>query len=197
MSQITSHHNPHEMSLFGFWTYIMTDCVLFATLFATYLVLEGNTYGGPSGKDLFDLKFALAETLVLLMSSFTCGLAMLSVKSQTQKKIGHLIFWFIVTFCLGATFVGMEVTEFLHFIREGNGPSRSGFLSGFFTLVGTHGLHVSFSLLWMIILLCLLIRDGKMTPLSWKRFDCLRLFWHFLDVVWIFLFTVVYLKGGI
>ncbi len=196
MSSIT-HHDPHEMTLFGFWTYIMTDCVLFATLFATYIVLENGTYGGPTSHDLFDVRYALIETLVLLMSSFTCGLAMLSVKSPTSSNIKKLIFWFAVTFLLGATFVGMELSEFADFVHRGASWKTSAFLTGFFTLVGTHGLHVSLSLLWMLILLIPVIRQGQMTPLSWKRLDCLRLFWHFLDVVWIFIFTIVYLKGVI
>ncbi|MBS0621062.1 MAG: cytochrome o ubiquinol oxidase subunit III [Verrucomicrobia bacterium] len=192
MSNAAEHEAEiYSRTLFGFWTYIMTDCLLFGTLFATYVVLHHNTAGGPSARDLFSLPFALVETMVLLASSFTSGLAMLSTEAKDKNK---LLGWFLITFLLGATFVGMELHEFSEFIRAGHSWKTSGFLTGFFTLVGTHGLHVSIGLLWMIVLLVPVIRHG-LNPVSLKRLSCLRMFWHFLDVVWIFIFTVVYLMG--
>lgn len=188
-----THQDTYSKTLFGFWVYLMTDCILFGTLFATYAVLHTHTYGGPSGHEIFSMPYALTETLILLTSSFTSGLAMLPGSCYNKNKV---IFWFFVTFLLGAAFVTMEVTEFLHLIREGNGWQKSAFLSAFFTLVGTHGLHISLSLIWMVVLLIPVWRHG-LTPVSFKRLSCLRLFWHFLDVVWIFIFTIVYLSGGI
>jgi cytochrome o ubiquinol oxidase subunit 3 len=186
------HQDTYSKTLFGFWIYLMTDCVLFGTLFATYVVLHHNTFGGPSAHDLFDMPYALTETLILLTSSFTSGLAMLPSNHYNKNK---LLFWFAITFLLGASFVAMEVTEFVHLIQDGHGWNKSAFLSAFFTLVGTHGLHISLSLIWMVVLLIPVIRHG-LNPVSFKRLTCLRLFWHFLDVVWIFIFTIVYLMGG-
>lgn len=192
MHSFEEHHaKAHENTLFGFWVYLMTDCILFATLFATYLVLHDGTYGGPSSRELFSLPYALVETMVLLASSFTSGLAMLPGHLNDKKRV---LFWFGITFLLGALFVGMELVEFSHLIKEGNSWKRSAFLSAFFTLVGTHGLHVTIGLLFMIILLVPVAIRG-MTPTSLKRLTCLRLFWHFLDVVWIFIFSIVYLMG--
>ncbi len=191
---MTSHQEQAaSMTYLGFWTYLMTDCILFATLFATYAVLHNNTFGGPSTHDLFDPTFALAETILLLVSSFTSGLAGLAARANNVKKT---LLWWGVTFLLGAGFIALELTEFAHFVREGNSWQKSGFLSSFFTLVGTHGLHVSLGLLWMIVLLVPVCRHG-ITPVSFKRLTCLKLFWHFLDVVWIFIFTMVYLMGVI
>jgi cytochrome o ubiquinol oxidase subunit 3 len=178
--------------LFGFWVYLMTDCMLFGTLFAAYAVLHNNLAGGPSGYEIFNLPYALCETLIILTSSFTSGLALLS---GAQSKKGQVLFWFSITFLLGACFVGMELREFLHLIGEGNGPQKSAFLSAFFTLVGTHGLHISLGLFWMLVLLIPVWRHG-MTSVSFRRLRCLKLYWHFLDVVWIFIFTFVYLAGG-
>ncbi|MDE3045973.1 MAG: cytochrome o ubiquinol oxidase subunit III [Verrucomicrobiota bacterium] len=188
-AQANHHHGVYSRTLFGFWVYIMTDCILFSCLFATYLVLHNNTYGGPSAQDLFSAPYALVETLFLLASSFTCGMAMLSIPSRAK-----IVGWFAVTFLLGASFVAMEVTEFVRMVHEGHSWEKSAFLSSFFTLVGTHGLHVSIGLLWMIILVIPVLRHG-LTAVSLKRLNCLRLFWHFLDVVWIFIFTIVYLMG--
>jgi cytochrome o ubiquinol oxidase subunit 3 len=178
---------------FGFWTYLMTDCVLFATLFATFIVLHNNTYGGPSGKELFSLPFALTETLILLASSFTCTLSKIAGARDDKKGV---IAWFAVTFLLGLAFIGMELNEFTHLVHDGNSWQRSAFLSAFFTLVATHGLHISLGLLWMVVLLVPVFRHG-LTPVSHKRLTCLRMFWHFLDVVWIFIFTIVYLMGSL
>jgi cytochrome o ubiquinol oxidase subunit III len=186
------HAEAHDRTLFGFWVYLMTDCVLFSVLFATYAVLHNQTYGGPSGRELFSLPYALTETLILLTSSFTCALA--SVAIQRNNK--HWVFaLFGITFLLGASFIFMEINEFSQLIQEGNSWKRSGFLTAFFTLVGTHGLHVSLGLLWMIVLLVPVWKQG-LTPNHVKRLTCLRLFWHFLDIVWIFLFTIVYLMGA-
>lgn len=188
-------HQEHvtSMTYLGFWTYLMTDCILFATLFATYAVLRDSTFGGPSGHDLFDPSFALAETIILLISSFTSGLAGLAASQNNVKKV---IGWWGVTFLLGAAFLGLELTEFTHFVREGHSWKQSAFLSAFFTLVGTHGLHITMGLLWMVVLLIPVARHG-LTPVSFKRLTCLKLFWHFLDVVWIFIFTMVYLMGAL
>jgi len=187
-----STHDSYSTTLLGFWVYLMTDCILFTTLFATYVVLHNNTYGGPSGRELFDLRFALTETFLLLVSSCTSGLAPLSLDKKALKKT---FFWFGITFLFGAAFLVLELSEFTRFVEGGNGWTRSAFLSAFFTLVGTHGLHISIGLLWMIVLLVPVWKNG-MTLLSCKRLHCFKLFWHFLDVVWIFIFTVVYLMGA-
>nr|WP_227521116.1 cytochrome o ubiquinol oxidase subunit III [Marinobacter aromaticivorans] len=185
------HADTTGMKTYGFWIYLMSDLIIFGCLFATYGVLHNNTAGGPSGKDLFELKFVLGETFLLLFSSFTYGLAMLAMH---RDRLGQLMGWLIATFVLGAGFVGMELYEFHHLISEGYGPDRSGFLSSFFALVGTHGLHVSFGLLWMLIMLIQLPIKG-LTDKTRPRILCLSLFWHFLDIVWICVFTFVYLMG--
>jgi cytochrome o ubiquinol oxidase subunit 3 len=180
-------------AIFGFWVYIMTDCVLFAGLFATYAVLHNNTFGGPSGRELFSLPFVLTETLLLLTSSFTCGLAMLAAYRKDKALV---IFWFGVTFLLGLAFLTMELTEFRHLAAEGNSWRRSGFLSSFFTLVGTHGLHITVGLSWMVVMVTKVLRGG-LTSANIRRLTLLSLFWHFLDIIWIFIFTIVYLLGAI
>lgn len=182
----------HSKTLFGFWMYLMTDCILFATLFATYAVLHNNTYGGASAKELFSLPFALTETLILLTSSFTCGLAMTAAHRQQKNQV---LGWYAITFILGVAFLSMELTEFAHLIRDGHGWRASGFLSAFFTLVATHGLHITFGLIW-IILFGIEVWQRGITPVTYRRLSCLGMFWHFLDVVWIFIFTVVYLMGA-
>lgn len=187
-----AHADADNKSIFGFWVYLMTDCILFATLFATYAVLHNNTFGGPSAGDLFSMPFVLTETMLLLVSSFTCGLAMLALRGQ-QK--GLMIWWFAVTFLLGAAFLGMELYEFSHLIHDGDSWRRSGFLSAFFTLVGTHGLHITVGLLWIGVMIFRVVRDG-ITCANIRRLTMLSLFWHFLDVVWIFIFTFVYLMGA-
>jgi len=194
------HHDHHDHEaeatnkvVYGFWIYIMSDCILFASIFATFAVLRNNTFGGPSGKELFDMPYVLIETFILLTSSFTYGLAMLAAHKQNKNQV---LFWLLITFLLGLSFVGMEINEFHHLIIEGNGPSRSAFLSSFFTLVGTHGLHVSCGLIWMILLIMQVSQHG-LTALTTRKLSCLSLFWHFLDIVWIFVFTIVYLMGVI
>lgn len=192
MSSITLKRQADEKSLFGFWVYIMTDCVLFATLFATYAVLQGNTFGGESAAELFSLPFVLVETLLLLTSSFTCGLALLAVHRGDKRQV---MAWFAVTFALGAAFLGMELYEFSHLIHEGNSWQRSGFLSAFFTLVGTHGIHITIGLLWIGVMIARVWKLG-LTRGNIRKLTMLSLFWHFLDIVWIFIFTFVYLMGA-
>ncbi|TFF14523.1 cytochrome o ubiquinol oxidase subunit III [Pseudomonas sp. BCA14] len=190
-----SHDHGHEdagsMRIFGFWVYLMTDCILFATLFATYAVLRDSVAGGPSSADIFEVPYVLMETLLLLFSSITYGYAMLAMNRNDRKA---LIRWLGITFGLGLAFIGMEVYEFHHLIAEGHGPSRSAFLTAFFTLVGTHGAHVATGLVWMAVLMWQVSRQGITTTQA-TRLSCLSLFWHFLDVVWICVFTVVYLLG--
>lgn len=181
-----------EKKTLGFWIYLMTDCLLFAALFATFAVLRGGTFGGPSGAEIFDLPFVLLETIVLLTSSFTVGLAILGAARGYKKQT---LFWLIVTFALGAFFLGLELSEFTKLAAEGNSWTRSGFLSSYFTLVGTHGLHIAIGLLWLIVMIVRLWRfKFKQTDLN--RLALFGLFWHFLDVVWIFIFTIVYLIGS-
>lgn len=182
-----------EKTVFGFWVYLMTDCILFATLFAMYVVLRNNTYGGPSGYKLFSLPFALSETLILLISSFTCGLATLAAQVKNRKKV---LIWLGVSFLLGMAFLIMELKEFTHLVHEGNSWQKSGFLSAFFTLVATHGLHITVGLLWMAFVVVQLLYKGIIC-VTFKRLTCLSMFWHFLDIVWIFIFTIVYLMAAI
>jgi cytochrome o ubiquinol oxidase subunit 3 len=180
-----------EKTVFGFWVYLMTDCVLFASLFATFAVLRNNTYGGPGGEELFSLGFVLAETLILLTSSFSCGLGVLFARQGRKDLVMKL---FAVTFLLGLAFLVLELHEFSHLYHEGNSWRRSGFLSAFFTLVGTHGAHISVGLIWMATMLYRVKQLG-LTLTNVKRLTMLSMFWHFLDVIWIFIFTVVYLMG--
>ncbi len=184
-------HTVETRVEFGFWVYLMTDCILFGTLFATYAVLHNNLVGGPSSKDLFNLPFALTETLILLTSSFTCGLGMLAAHNRDKAKT---LAAFIFTFILGASFLTMELTEFTHMVKEGYSWERSAFLSSYFTLVGTHGLHISFGLLWIIVMMGHVVVRGFTTS-TIRRLMCLSLFWHFLDIIWVFIFTIVYLMG--
>lgn len=183
----------YARTIFGFWIYLMTDCVLFGTLFGTYAVLHTSTYGGPSAKELFSLPYALVETLILLTSSFTCGLAIYNAYHKNRK--GALMF-FALTFLLGVAFLSLELHEFNHLVKEGNGWQRSAFLSSYFTLVATHGTHIFFGLLWMLVMMVLIsFQDFSLIML--RKLTCLSLFWHFLDIVWIFIFTFVYLSGAI
>ena len=186
-------HDNNDKTIFGFWVYLMTDLVMFAALFATFAVLRNNTFGGPQAGELFSLPFALSETLILLTSSFTCGLGILSARSGDKNKT---ILLFASTFVLGTAFLAMELSEFSHLISEGNGFQRSAFLSSFFTLVGTHGLHIAAGLVWMGILIVRILKRG-LTDSVLRKLTLLSLFWHFLDIVWIFIFSIVYLIGVI
>ncbi|WP_320150870.1 cytochrome o ubiquinol oxidase subunit III [uncultured Tolumonas sp.] len=185
------HHDAGANAVFGFWIYLMSDCILFASIFATYAVLSTSIAGGPSGKDIFELPYVLVETFCLLISSFTYGMAMLAMNKGNQSSVMK---WLGVTFLFGLAFIGMEINEFAHLIHEGYGPDRSAFLSAFFTLVGTHGLHVTSGLIWMAVLMVQIVKNG-LTAKNGTRLMCLSLFWHFLDIVWICVFTVVYLMG--
>jgi cytochrome o ubiquinol oxidase subunit III len=181
----------NEKTMLGFWAYLMTDVVLFATLFATFAVLRTATNGGPGGEELFSLPFILGETLILLTSSFTSGLMIVMVRRGLVKPA---IFWLVVTMVLGAAFLVMELSEFGQLASEGHGWWHSAFLSSFFTLVGTHGLHIFFGLVWAAVLLVQLTKK-KLTPNVTRRLTLFSMFWHFLDVIWIFIFTIVYLMG--
>ena len=187
------HPDSGTTQVLGFWLYLMSDLIVFATLFATYVVLGHNYAGGPTGKDLFDLPRVLLETMLLLLSSASCGLAMLAM-NDGKKQL--LLTWLAVTFLLGLGFVLLEANEFSNMIRAGNGPERSGFLSSFFTLVGTHGTHVSFGLLWIAVMMGQIAVKG-LTSRVRARLMRFSMFWHFLDIVWIGVFTIVYLMGVI
>lgn len=191
-----SHYIDHEAEatdrvMFGFWVYLMTDLLMFAILFAVYAVLHGNTLGGETGRDLFSLPLALQETLLLLTSSFTCGIAMIAAR---QRKKAQTLLWFGITFMLGLAFLGLELYEFAEFIHEGHTMQVNAFLSSFFVLVGTHGLHITSGLLWMGITLIYVMKRGLNDHLV-RKLAMLSLFWHFLDIVWIFIFTTVYLRA--
>lgn len=175
----------------GFWLYLMTDCLLFASLFATFAVLRDATAAGPAGADIFQMPVVLAETLILLTSSFTCGLALIAMK---QNNIKQLVAWLVVTYILGVAFLAIELTEFAVLVGEGHGWQQSAFLSAFFTLVGTHGLHIFTGLIWLLVLLIVIVSRGLSSKTS-RQITLFGLFWHFLDLVWIFIFTVVYLMG--
>lgn len=187
------HHESDARVVFGFWIYIMTDCLLFASLFAVYAVMHGNTFGGPGGNELFSLPFVLLETFILLTSSFTAGIGMLSAHRGAKNEV---LLWFTITLLLGIAFIGMEVSEFSTMALEGHDWTKSGFLSSFFTLVGTHGLHVFSGALWILLLLWQIITKG-LTTTNLRRLACFSLFWHFLDIIWIFIFTFVYLMTGV
>lgn len=185
-----AHADGHSTML-GFWIYLMSDCLIFAMLFATFGVLGGNYAAGPAPKDLFDLSLVAVNTAMLLMSSITYGFAMLQMQ---QGKVFGTQFWLLVTAAFGMCFIGIELYEFSHMIHEGATPQRSAFLSSFFTLVGTHGLHVTFGLVWLFTLVTQIGIKG-LTAANRRRVMCLSMFWHFLDVVWIGVFTFVYLLG--
>ena len=189
---VATQHDSSK-TVFGFWVYLMTDCVLFASLFATYAVLHNNTYGGPSGAELFSMPFVLTETLILLTSSFTAGLAMVAMHAKRKQLVLAAL---AATFILGAAFLTMELSEFAHLVAEGSSWQRRGFLSAFFTLVATHGLHITVGLLWLLVVFVQVMRKG-LTPSSIQRLTLFSLFWHFLDVIWIFIFTIVYMLGVI
>jgi len=184
-------HHPENGTLLGFWMYLMSDCLIFACLFATYAVLGRNYAGGPTGAELFDLPLVAVNTSLLLLSSITYGFAMLEMQKQ---KVKTTLIWLAVTGLLGAGFIYLELYEFAHLIHEGAGPQRSGFLTSFFALVATHGLHVSFGIVWLVTLMFQINKHG-LTPENGRRLMCLSMFWHFLDVVWIGVFTFVYLMG--
>jgi cytochrome o ubiquinol oxidase subunit 3 len=185
------HDDGSSRTLYGFWIYLMSDCLIFGSLFAAFGVLAGSYAGGPTGKDLFDLPYVGVETLLLLVSSFTFGLAMLGAHAGKKTQV---LAWLAVTWVFGLGFIGMEVHEFAHLIADGAGPDRSAFLSAYFTLVGTHGLHVTVGLIWLAVMTHQTWRYG-LDGTVLRRLSCLSLFWHFLDLIWICVFTFVYLRG--
>ena len=198
-----TYHHPHEhrgisvearaednATLFGFWMYLMNDFVFFTSLFAVYLVLRGNTFGG-SGSEIFALPLVLAESLILLTSSFTYGLSLLAARREDKSWV---LIWLWVTFALGAAFLFIEVSEFSRLIAAGHAPTASAFLSAYFTLIGAHGLHIAAGLIWMGALIMVIARRG-LTRFTLRKLMLLGLFWHFLDLVWICIFAIVYLTG--
>ncbi|WEF34414.1 cytochrome o ubiquinol oxidase subunit III [Pseudoduganella chitinolytica] len=188
---LVREHHPENGTILGFWIYLMSDCLIFACLFATYAVLGRNYAGGPSGAELFDLKLIALNTAFLLFSSITYGFAMLQAK---VKNKGGTLLWLGITGIFGLCFLGVEIYEFLHLIHQGAGPQRSAFLTAFFALVGTHGLHVTFGAIWLVTLMVQISKHG-LHAANMRRLNCLSLFWHFLDVIWIGVFTFVYLMG--
>lgn len=177
---------------YGFWIFLLSDIIMFSAFFATYAVLVGQTAGGPSGKDLFDLHNVAIETACLLLSSFTCGLASIGARAKSDVLFYGAM---AVTFVLGAAFLGLEIHEFAGLVARGAGPSRSAFLSSFFTLVGCHGLHVTAGLLWLLTMMAQVFAKGYRADIM-RRILCFGLFWHTLDIIWVALFSVVYLMGA-
>ncbi len=184
-------HPPGGSTMLGFWLYLMSDCLIFAMLFAAYGVYGGSLAGGPGPRELFDLPLVAINTTMLLLSSITYGFAMIATDEKRQSAV---LGWLGVTALFGLAFLAIELYEFSHLIHEGAGPQRSAFLSAFFTLVGTHGLHVTFGLIWLAVLVVQVMRRGLIAD-NVRRLQCLSMFWHFLDVVWIGVFTFVYLLG--
>lgn len=191
--QVVSHHETeaNDRVMFGFWIYLMTDLLMFAVLFAVYAVLHDRTFGGETGRELFSLPLALTETLILLTSSFTCGIGMIAARRGNKSQT---LLWFGITFALGLAFLSLELKEFAEFIHEGHTMRSNAFLSSFFVLVGTHGLHITSGLLWMATTLIYVVKRGLNTHMV-RKLTLLSLFWHFLDIVWIFIFTMVYLEA--
>jgi len=186
------HDHPEGGStMLGFWIYLMSDCLIFGMLFAVFAVLGGNLAAGPGPRDLFELPLVALNTSMLLFSSITYGFAMIAMQKGSKQGV---INWLLLTLVFGLAFLSIEMYEFHHLIEEGAGPQRSAFLSAFFTLVGTHGLHVTFGSIWLVTLLFQVGKHG-LTAANQRRLACLSLFWHFLDVVWIGVFTFVYLMG--
>ncbi len=188
---VTEEHHPENSTMLGFWLYLMSDCLIFAVLFATHGVLGRSYAAGPSPADLFDLNLVAINTAMLLLSSITYGFAMLQMERNAKMET---LVWLGITGVFGAAFLALELYEFHHLIAEGAGPTRSAFLSSFFTLVGTHGLHVTFGILWLVTLM-VQVRKHGLTHENRRRLTCLSMFWHFLDVIWIGVFSFVYLLG--
>lgn len=183
-----------DLKIVGFWVFLAAELVLFGTLFGSYLVLQGHTAGGPTARELFKVGPVMIETVVLLVSSFTCGLSTLELRRHNVKG---LIGWLAVTVLLGLVFIGFEGNEFFTYAaHEGATLQTSAFLSGFFILLGTHGAHVSLGIVWITGIMIQLARRG-ITPVTARKAFIVGLYWHFLDVVWIFIFTAVYLTGWV
>lgn len=192
-----THHIDHDKNQdsvsLGFWLYLMTDCLLFATLFATYAVLRNNTAGNVSGSDIFDMNYVMIQTIALLVSSVTSGFALITAKA---KQFRAATMWLGATIGLGLLFLGLEINEFQTLVGEGHSWEMSAFLSAFFTLVGTHGAHITVGIIWATLLLVLMVRKGVDARLI-KKMTLFTMFWHFLDIIWIFIFTFVYALGSI
>ncbi len=186
------HESKRIITGYGFWIFLLSDIVMFSAFFATYAVQVGATAGGPTGHDLFDLRNVAIETACLLVSSFTCGIA--TIGTQAKRRL-----WFYggmtLTFIFGAIFLAFEISEFAGMVARDAGPTRSGFLSAFFTLVGCHGLHVSVGMLWLLTMMAQVFAKGFREDIL-RRVLCFSLFWHALDIIWVALFTVVYLMGA-
>lgn len=185
-------HAEAEEVVFGFWVFLMSDLVLFALLFATYGTMLGRQADGPGAHILYDIKSASIETGTLLLSSFTFGMASLAMKYSHHRNV--LLLWLAVTLALGMTFLGFEIHDFISMIAKGGAPSRSGFTSAFFALVGTHGLHVTFGMIWIMVMMIQVLVFGCDRKVK-LRLLRLGLFWHFLDIIWVGIFSVVYLQG--
>ncbi|MBS0629251.1 MAG: cytochrome o ubiquinol oxidase subunit III [Verrucomicrobia bacterium] len=186
-----THHDPYSKTIFGFWLYLLTDFILFGTLFAVYAVLKDSTFGGPSAQDLFSRRFAFFESIVMLTISFTVGLAG-AYCHRGNKKLTVLYLW--ITFLLGALVLWMQFDEFHRVLAQGHSWKNSAFLSAYFSLVGTHSIHIIFGLLWIPVLLVPIWR-GYFNFVNLRRITCLKMFWQFLNIVWICIFTIVYLIG--
>jgi cytochrome o ubiquinol oxidase subunit 3 len=193
MNTVVQASENDSKSILGFWIYLMTDCVLFASLFAVYAVTHSSTFGGPDGRQLFNLPFVLLETMVLLTSSFSCGLAVLAGRQLDRQKV---LWALAITFVLGASFLILELSEFHLLVAEGNSWRRSGFLSAYFALVGTHGLHIAVGLLWIVVNSLRIAKRG-LNVVTQRRLILFSLFWHFLDIIWIIIFSMVFLVGSI
>ena len=189
MSQVDHESEASDRSMFGFWIYLMTDLLMFAVLFAVFVVLSGKILGGGSGRELFSLPLALTETYLLLTSSFTCGLAMIAARKHLKSQT---LIWFGITFAIGLVFLSLELMEFKDLIHEGYSLRTNAFWSSFYVLVGTHGLHILTGLIWIATALVYIMKRGLSSNMI-RKLAMLSLFWHFLDIVWIFIFTIVYL----
>ena len=176
---------------YGFWIFLLSDIIMFSALFATYAVLSGRTDGGPTGRELFDLRNVGIETLCLLFSSYTCGLGGIFLE---RRRADAFYLCFVLTFLLGAAFLGLEFLEFSRMLGRGAGPSRSAFLSAFFALVGLHGAHVSVGLVWLLYTLAQVAVKGP-RDFVMRRLRCFSLFWHALDIIWVAVMSLVYLAG--
>jgi len=185
------HVEKNSKTIFGFWLYLVSDCIIFATMFAVYFVMMHSISNGPTGKEIFQLSVVLIETILLLLTAIFSGLTNIAVY---KKNLRCVILSLLINFILGLGFVSLELLEFYHLIIEGYSPNRNGFLSAFFTLIGMHGIHIIFGMLWIIVIIFQTLKFG-VTEMIAIRIKCLNLFWHFLDIIWMCIFTFIYLIG--
>lgn len=195
---MTTNHHDHDNEIrskvvFGFWVYLMTDAIMFGSLFATYAVLHNNTYGGPGIQSIMSLPHVLIQTLVFLVSCLTYGLGYVSLMKGNQ---GGLKLWLLVTFVLGLVFLTMQYNEYACILAGGHSWQSSAFFSSYFTMTGVYSLHIVVGLIWMLVLLVQLLMQGTTSTMN-TRFTCLGLYWNYLNIIWIFIFTIVYLMGAI